>query len=158
MTKSTFKIDEKAVRLLAKILCETDLQEIEYKSEAGHVRVARNIMPVATSVAPVGVAPQLPQKEEHPVPQENTPVETNWEKHPGAVKSPMVATAYLAPQPGADPFIKEGASVEEGQTLMILEAMKVMNPLKAPKSGKVVKILVEDLSPVEFSQPLVIIE
>jgi len=158
MTKSSFKIDEKAVRLLAKVLCETDLQEIEYKCEAGHVRVARNMTPVTSAVLPAQVPPMAPQQSTG----SNTTIEdvkeTDWEKHPGVIKSPMVATAYLSPQPGADTFIKEGSTVEEGQTLMILEAMKVMNPLKAPKSGKIVKILVDDLSPVEFSQPLVIIE
>ena len=78
--------------------------------------------------------------------------------HPGAVKSPMVGTAYLSPSPGAAAFAKEGSQVTEGQTILIIEAMKTMNPIAAPRSGKVVKVLVTDAQPVEFDEPLLIIE
>ncbi len=152
MTNSTFKIDEKAIRSLAKVLHETNLQEIEYECAAGRLRVALNITPVASIEAPVVVAPAAP------APIEKPSEKIDWDTHPGLIKSPMVATVYLSPQPDASPFIKTGDIVKEGQTLLILEAMKVMNPLKAPKNGKIVKILVEDLSPIEFGQPLVIVE
>ncbi len=161
MTQSSFKIDEKAIRTLAKILAETDLQEIEFECDAGRVRVARptaisapstaaNITPLTPQQAissPSSMhveSPLIPQKEES--------------DHPGTIKSPMVATAYLAPQPGAPNFVKEGDVVTKGQTLLILEAMKVMNPLKATKAGKILKIMVQDASPVEFDEPLLIIE
>ena len=78
--------------------------------------------------------------------------------HPGAIKSPMVGTAYLSPQPGADPYVKVGGTVKEGDTFMIVEAMKVMNPIRAPRSGKVKEILVQDATPVEFDDVLLIIE
>ena len=93
-----------------------------------------------------------------PLPQKQESATTNWETHPGVIKSPMVATAYRSPQPGAEPFVKEGDTVEKGQTLMILEAMKVMNPITAPKTGTVVKIFVQNAQPVEFGEALVIVE
>lgn len=143
-------IDEDAIRTLAGLLDETDLNEIEIAEEGKSIRVSRGggqavavAAPTPIAAAPAGAAPAAP---------------TDAESHPGAVKSPMVGTVYMAPEPSASDFISEGASVNKGDTLLIVEAMKVMNPIKAPQAGKVTSILVSDNQPVEFGEPLVIIE
>lgn len=156
-----FLIDAKAVRVLADILKETDLTEIEYELEEGRIRVARSLgsssLPVV-SHQNIAVAPASPQvhSQGSPSSQSNENPQ-DWAIHPGAIKSPLVGTAYLYPQPGAAPFIKEGDTVSEGQTLMILEAMKVMNPIKASKAGQVLKILIENAQPIEYGEVLVVI-
>lgn len=141
-------VDSKAIKRLADILTEKNLSEIEYESGETRIRVTRQIGSVVTT--PV----QVPQE-----PQQESPVLQEPKKEEGeAVKSPMVGTVYLAPNPESEPFIRVGDKVEKDQTLMIVEAMKVMNPIKAPFAGTVVKILVHNAKPVEFGEPIVIVE
>jgi acetyl-CoA carboxylase biotin carboxyl carrier protein len=139
-------VDGDLVRTLAALLEETGLTEIEYSMGERRIRVVRG-GPAAT-----GVTVSMPAQAAAPQ-AAAAPAET-----PGAIKSPMVGTAYLSPQPEAPPFVKLGDSVREGQTLLIIEAMKVMNQIPAPRTGKVVRILVADGAPVEYGQPLVVLE
>jgi acetyl-CoA carboxylase biotin carboxyl carrier protein len=147
----TMHVDVKLVRQLAELLDETKLSEIEVEDGGRKIRVARNM----TAVAPMqSFAASPPVTSAAPAaPQILSPAE-----HPGAIKSPMVGTAYLAPSPESDPFVTVGASVAEGDTLIIIEAMKVMNPILSPRAGKVTQILVSAGQPVEYDQPLVIVE
>src|SRR5712671_3634739 len=140
--------DSALIRELAMLLDETGLTEIEIERAGLRVRVARNIS-VAASVPP-SLQPAAP------APAATAPAEVA--KHPGVVPSPMVGTAYWASEPGAKPFIEVGAKVAVGQTLLIIEAMKTMNQIPSPRAGTVTQILVEDGQPVEFGEPLVIIE
>jgi acetyl-CoA carboxylase biotin carboxyl carrier protein len=146
--KGDFKIDSELVRTLAALLEETGLSEIEYAVGERRIRVARN--GGGATVAMVGTA--MPT-----VAAGAAPVVTVAEPA-GAVKSPMVGTAYLGPQPGAGPFVAIGDTVREGQTLFIIEAMKVMNQIPAPRAGRVVQILIADATPVEFGQILAVLE
>jgi acetyl-CoA carboxylase biotin carboxyl carrier protein len=146
-------IEKDAIKALADILVETDLTEIEYENEGHRIRVARNTN-LNTTVA---VAPQIPAAH-HTAPttkSESAPAKSVSE---GAIKSPMVGTVYLASEPGAAPFVSVGATVSQGQTLVIIEAMKVMNPIKSPRAGKIAAIMVKDGQPVEFGEPLLVIE
>jgi acetyl-CoA carboxylase biotin carboxyl carrier protein len=147
--------DSALIRELALLLDETSLSEIEIERAGLRVRVARNIN-IATSVpVPVQPAPAAPA----PAPAVPAAAAAmDLSKHPGVVPSPMVGTAYWAPEPGAKPFIEVGAKVSQGQTLLIIEAMKTMNQIPSPRAGTVTQILVEDGQPVEFGEPLVIIE
>ncbi|MEQ9491929.1 MAG: acetyl-CoA carboxylase biotin carboxyl carrier protein [Alphaproteobacteria bacterium] len=144
-------LDTDLVGQLADLMIDKGLTEVEYEHGDVSLRVSR-AAPVA---APMQYAP---------APAAGAPVtaavsgDDHAADHPGAVPSPMVGTVYLSPQPGAPVFVKPGDSVEEGQTLLIIEAMKVMNPIPAPRSGKVSSILVDDSQPVEFGQPLVVLE
>jgi acetyl-CoA carboxylase biotin carboxyl carrier protein len=148
-----FNIDGDAIRQLAEILVETDLTEIEYESDSSRVRVARNVQMVATiPTAQTITSPTLSTTAPTPT------VETDFHSHPGAVKSPMVGTVYSAPEPGAAAFIKVGDTISIGQTLLIIEAMKVLNPIKALKAGKITHILFADTQPVEYGEPLLIVE
>ena len=151
-SKSDSKSDDSAlIRELALLLGETNLTEIEIERSGLRVRVARNIS-IAASV-PVGVAGAAP------APVAAAPATVgDIAKHPGVVPSPMVGTAYWASEPGAKPFIEVGSKVSVGQTLVIIEAMKTMNQIPSPRAGTVTQILVEDGQPVEFGEPLVIIE
>jgi acetyl-CoA carboxylase biotin carboxyl carrier protein len=147
-------IDARLVRRLADILTETGLSEIEVEHSGLKIRVAKTLTaapmayaaapmaaPVAAAAAPaIGVEPAVPARASG-----------------DEVKSPMVGSVYLQPEPGADSFVKVGDTVAAGQTLMIIEAMKTMNPIPAPKAGKIVAILVEDGQPVEFGEPLAVI-
>ncbi len=147
--------DSALIRELALLLDETSLTEIEIERAGLRVRVARNIsvaaaMPPsfqAAAPAPGAVATATAAA-----------AAVDLSKHPGVVPSPMVGTAYWAPEPGAKPFIEVGAKVSVGQTLLIIEAMKTMNQIPSPRAGTVTQILVEDGQPVEFGEPLVIIE
>lgn len=158
-TKSaaTFKSDDGAlIRELALLLDETSLTEIEIERAGLRVRVARNITVTASMPASYQQAPSA-----HAAAAANnvTPAAiADLAKHPGAVPSPMVGTAYSSPEPGAKPFIEVGTKVSVGQTLLIIEAMKTMNQIPSPRAGTVTQILVEDGQPVEFGEPLVIIE
>lgn len=143
-------IDKEVIRELAEIMNETGLGEIEIESDDSRLRLSRG-----TSAAPVMVGAHAALAAAAPAAVAPTP---SADDHPGAVKSPMVGTIYLAPEPGAAPFVRPGDMVSQGQTLLIVEAMKTMNPIGAPKAGKVVKVLVENEEPVEFGQPLAIIE
>jgi acetyl-CoA carboxylase biotin carboxyl carrier protein len=147
-------LDQELIRELAQLLTETGLTEIEIDREGVRVRVARQ---VTAAVAPAAVATAQPAAA-----PSATSASANGEadpaKHPGCVRSPMVGVAYLAPEPGAQPFVGVGARVSQGQTLLIIEAMKTMNHIPAPKAGVVTQVLVANSQPVEFGEPLVIIE
>ncbi|PDT73526.1 acetyl-CoA carboxylase biotin carboxyl carrier protein [Bradyrhizobium sp. C9] len=145
--------DSVLIRELALLLAETNLTEIEIERAGLRVRVARNIS-IAASVPSAAHAVAAPVA----VPAVAVAAATDMAKHPGVVPSPMVGTAYWAPEPGAKPFIEVGTKVTAGQTLLIIEAMKTMNQIPSPRAGTVTQILVEDGQPVEFGEPLVIIE
>ncbi len=144
---SKLDIEEKLVRRLAEILDETGLTEIEVEEAGRRVKVARNAAPT-TLPPPHPIAALSPVE---PEPVERGPAT-------GTVTSPMVGTVYVAPDPGAAPFVKVGDQVNEGQTLMIIEAMKVMNNLPSPHAGRVVEVLVRDGQPVEFGEALVVVQ
>lgn len=140
-------IDKELIRELAQLLDETKLTEIEIERDGLRVRVGRGATAVAAAVpAAVAAVPVIAAAPADPA------------KHPGAVTSPMVGTAYMAAAPGGMPFVDVGSKVKAGDTLMIIEAMKTMNQIPAPRSGTVISILVEDGHPVEFGEPLLIIE
>jgi acetyl-CoA carboxylase biotin carboxyl carrier protein len=138
--------DEDAIRGLAKLLDETGLTEIEIERDGARIKIGRAAR--AVSVA----APALP------ISAAAAPVAADPAKHPGVVPSPMVGTTYLAPSPGARPFVDVGQTVKAGDTVLIIEAMKTMNQIPAPRGGTVTQIFVEDGQPVEFGEPLLIIE
>lgn len=152
------RVDTDLIRQLADLLTEKDLSEIEVEDDDRRIVVKRKLSaaaapatyvaaPAAPAAAPSPAAPTAPAAAEAPT---AAPAD--------AIKSPMVGTVYLSAEPGAAPFIAAGAKVNAGDTLLIIEAMKVMNPIPAPKSGTVKQILVQDAQPVEFDQPLVVIE
>jgi len=140
-------VDHDVIRELAKLLEETGLTEIEFERDGVSIRVARhsNAPAARARAAEVPVAPTV-----------TVPVDPA--QHPGAVASPMVGTAYLGPAPGARPFVEVGSRVKAGEPLIIIEAMKTMNQIPAPRSGTVIQILIEDGQPVEYGAPLMIIE
>jgi len=143
--------DEDMIRGLAKLLDETGLTEIEIERDGQRIKIGRTAR-VTQVAAPAAAAPVAAPAAAAPA------AGVDPAKHPGAVPSPMVGTAYLAPSPGAKPFVEVGQQVKAGDTLIIIEAMKTMNQIPAPRSGTVTKILVEDGQPVEFGEALMIIE
>ena len=145
----------KTIKELAELLSETGLTEIEVETGDMRIKVARQGTAVSAVVPQVAAAPAA--AEAAPEPKEAAPAPAPAD-HQGGVKSPMVGTAYLAPEPGSANFVKVGDTVSEGQTILIVEAMKTMNPIGAPKSGKVTQILVSNEQPVEFDEVLMIIE
>ena len=146
-------VDKKTIRELAELLDETGLNEIEVASDDMRIRVVRH----GAGIAPVQVAaPSAPAVIAEPAAPKSA--EADLANHPGMVRSPMVGTAYRSAEPGTSPFIVVGDQVREGQTLMIVEAMKTMNQIPCPRSGKVTSIMVEDGQPVEYDEPLLIIE
>lgn len=146
--------DESAlIRELAALLDETNLTEIEIERTGLRVRIARNVSIAAAVPASYHAAPAPAATA-----ASAAPAAADVSKHPGMVPSPMVGTVYWAPEPGAKPFIEVGTKVSAGQTLLIIEAMKTMNQIPSPRAGTVTQILVEDGQPVEFGEPLVIIE
>jgi acetyl-CoA carboxylase biotin carboxyl carrier protein len=168
MTEKNHDSDVAFIQALAELLNKNDLAELSVKREYGdndslNVRVSKYAAPAQVSYAP---APPLPQYRPLRLPP-STPANAargpslpraTRPSHPGAVSSPMVGTVYLSPEPGSDPFIAIGTPVKEGQTVLIIEAMKTMNHIPAPRAGTVKRILVEDGSPVEYGAPLLIIE
>ena len=149
---ASFDIDGDLIRKLADLLRETGLTELEFAEGERRIRVTRQTAVAAVSVAapvavPVAAAPNAAR-----------PGTGGVQVPPGAVTSPMVGTAYVSPEPGAPPYARVGEQVKAGQTVMIIEAMKVMNPIKAPRSGTVTQVLVSDAPPVEFGEVLLIIE
>ena len=144
-------IDHDVIRDLAKLLDETGLTEIEFERDGVSIRVARHLGVPASRARPVDSPLGVPTAVAPPLPADPT-------QHPGLVASPMVGTAYLGPAPGERPFIEVGSQVKAGDTLIIIEAMKTMNQIPAPRSGTVIQILVEDGQPVEYGEPLMIIE
>ncbi|MCZ6764667.1 MAG: acetyl-CoA carboxylase biotin carboxyl carrier protein [Alphaproteobacteria bacterium] len=148
-----FDVDSDLVRKLAKLLVETGLGEIEYEADSQRIRVARP--------APIGAAATVGAAADSAKPAtaaEPAPGTNQEATHPGTVTSPMVGAVYLIPSPEDPPFITPGDSVTVGQTLMLIEAMKTFNEIKAERAGRVVSILVENGQPVEYGEPLVIIE
>jgi acetyl-CoA carboxylase biotin carboxyl carrier protein len=159
---SGLSFDPDAIRALAKILRETDLTEIELVENESRVRVARNLpaQQVVQSVAapvPAAMAPAAMPAAATPAAPAAASDEVTAAT-PGAVTSPMVGVAYLSPEPGAAPFITVGGKVAQGQTVLLIEAMKTFNQIKAPKAGTVTRILIESGMPVEFGEPLLVIE
>ena len=148
-SSGTPAIDHEAIRELAKLLDETGLTEIAVERAGVSIRVARH------SGGGLGRART---ESAASTPVASTPLPVDPAQHPGVVASPMVGTAYLAPEPGARPFVEIGTVVKAGEPLMIIEAMKTMNQIPSPRAGTVTQILVEDGQPVEFGEPLVIIE
>jgi len=157
-TNTTASSGSAFVQELADILESAGLVELEYETEEISIRLSRasSVAAPVMTAAPA-VAPAAPVAAPAAASPAETPV-VDIANHPGAVTSPMVGTAYLAPEPGASDFVKEGESVKEGQTLLIIEAMKVMNPITAPKSGVVKSIIISNAQPVEYGEVLVIIE
>jgi len=146
---SKFDVDDALVRKLAKLLQETGLTEIEYENSGQRIRVNSS---VSAAVAPVAVAaPAAAVAAAAPAAARNDAPAA------GTLTSPMVGTAYMAPEPGANPFVKVGDRVSKGQTVLIIEAMKVMNPIQAPAGGTVTAIHIQDGQPVEFGEPLLVI-
>ena len=140
------------VKELAYILDQAGLAELEYETDVVAIRLSRvNAAAPVAAATPVAAAPVA-------IAEPVSELPANPADHPGAVKSPMVGTVYTAPEPDAPAFITEGATVTAGQTLFIVEAMKVMNPITAPKAGTVVKIFVQNAQPIEFGEALVIVE
>lgn len=149
-----FEMDTEFVRKLVQILEENDLGEIELADGERRIRIAR---PTVTTAAPAPITVAVPA----PTAAAPAPAASgsgDLGKHPGAVKSPMVGTAYLAPEPGKPPFVSVGDKVTAGQTLLIIEAMKTFNPIKSPKAGTIAQVLVDNAQPVEFGEPLMIVE
>ena len=151
-------IDARLVRKLADILTDTGLSEIEVEHAGLKIRVAKTVL-----AAPAQAFVPAPAHAPAPAPAVQAPAAASVAEAPpraagDAVTSPMVGTVYLQPQQGSDPFVKVGDKVQAGQTLFIVEAMKTMNPIPAPKGGRIVEILVEDAQPVEFGEPLAVIE
>ena len=144
------EFDEALVRRLSELLEETGLTEIEYEAEGRRIRVARNSGVAATRPAAAESAATPP-----PVPAESPPGDQGIPAN--AVKAPMVGTVYTATEPGASAFVNLGEQVEQGQTLVIIEAMKVMNPIPSPRAGTVSQIMVQDGQPVEYGEPLMVI-
>ncbi|GIL00080.1 MAG: acetyl-CoA carboxylase, biotin carboxyl carrier protein [Alphaproteobacteria bacterium] len=145
-----FDVDESLVRKLAELLQETGLNEIEYENGTERIRVNRGTATFAAAPA-AHAAPAAPNAGPAPQAASDQPPS-------GAVTSPMVGTAYLAPEPGAASFVKVGDRIAKGQTLLIIEAMKVMNPIAAPHAGTVVDILVQDGRPVEYGEVLMVVQ
>ncbi len=163
MTQQGGSFDKDLIRELAALLEETGLTEIEVEHEGRRIRVARgvNLTTTLTTDLPHGE----PRESARPANSEaarsgkrtaNQP--EDFIVHPGTVTSPMVGTAFRAPEPGAPPFVEIGAKVTAGQTLLIIEAMKTMNQIPSPRAGTVIAILVEDGQPVEYGEPLAVIE
>jgi len=147
-------VDHEVIRDLARLLDETGLTEIEFERDGVSIRVARHLTAPSRARAPEGSAAPPPAI----VPTAAATTAIDPAKHPGVVASPMVGTAYVGPAPGARPFVEVGTQVKTGETLIIIEAMKTMNQIPAPRSGTVTQILVEDGQPVEYGEPLMIIE
>ena len=151
-TKSA--VDQALIRELAALLKETELSEIEVEQNGLRLRIARQL-----HAAPVhSVAVSAPVAAASAAAAAAAPAEGDLSKHPGVVLSPMVGTVYVAPDPNSPPYVKVGDTVKEGQTLLIVEAMKTMNQIASPRAGRVTRILVQNAHPVEYGEPLLIIE
>ncbi|ODR98859.1 acetyl-CoA carboxylase biotin carboxyl carrier protein subunit [Methyloceanibacter methanicus] len=152
MSKDGGSLDTDLIRELATLLDETGLTEIEIELDGRRFRVARSVNVTAAPVAAAPVSAPEPSEPKRAAASEEAGA------HPDAVTSPMVGTAYRSPEPGATAFVEVGSSVTAGQTLLIIEAMKTMNHIPSPRAGKVTAILVEDGQPVEYGEPLIVIE
>ncbi len=154
MANKTDKNDHELISNLADLLTEKGLSEIEIERSGLRIKVVRNAAPT------IAAAPQVMVGSDNQAASgtSTSSVDGISANHPGAIASPMVGTAYRAPEPGAPPFIEVGSTVNEGDTILIIEAMKTMNHIPAPKSGTISAILVEDGQPIEYGEPLVILE
>jgi acetyl-CoA carboxylase biotin carboxyl carrier protein len=152
----SLSFDPEALRVLASLLNDTGLSEIELAEGDRKLRLARTIAPVNVPVMTQAAGPALALAPEPAAPA--APAKADPAKHPGVVKSPMVGVAYLSAEPGAAPYVSVGQTIEAGATLLLIEAMKTFNQIKAPKSGTVKQILVQAGAPVEYDEPLLIIE
>ena len=167
MNKTSSQVDQDLIRTIAELLNQQNLAEIEIEHEGFRVRVTRSY------ATPAGVAPMqmyAPAPQHAPGPQPTIPAGSvsaasaaasaaeDLASNPGTLTSPMVGTAYRSPEPGANPFVDIGTKVSEGQTVLVIEAMKTMNQIPAHRSGTVTRILVEDAHPVEYGEPLIVIE
>jgi acetyl-CoA carboxylase biotin carboxyl carrier protein len=159
MSKDGGNFDKGLIREIAALLEETGLTEIEVEHEGKRIRVARGVNLTTTLTTTDGPPAQHAESRETARPAKRTsgPAE-EFIVHPGTVTSPMVGTAYRSPEPGAPPFVEIGAKVAAGQTILIIEAMKTMNQIPSPRAGTVIAILVEDGQPVEYGEPLAVIE
>ncbi|MBI1361656.1 MAG: acetyl-CoA carboxylase biotin carboxyl carrier protein [Alphaproteobacteria bacterium] len=157
MPEKNGKFDTGLIRELAAILREADLGEVEIQQGDLRIRVSKPESPAVTMSAPAYVAPPVAHA---PAPAAQSPAAAAAPAgdHPGTVKSPMVGTVYLAAEAGAAPFVKVGDTVKEGQTLLLVEAMKTFNPVLAPRAGTVTQLLVSNEQPVEYGEALVVIE
>jgi acetyl-CoA carboxylase biotin carboxyl carrier protein len=152
---SATEIDLDEIRALAQLLDDAELTEIEVKIGEKRIRLSRQTVAVAQpAAAPMATIPAAAPAASAP----GAPAAVEAAQHAGAVTSPMVGTVYVAPEPGAAPFVQIGDTVAEGQTVLIVEAMKTMNPIPAPRAGRIAAILVADAQPVEFGEPLLVIE
>lgn len=157
MTKENNGFDKNLIRELALLLDETNLSEIELEQKDFRIRVARQLR-IEASVPTYAAAAPVATPAAAAAPVAAVAEVADPAKHPGVVPSPMVGTAYLSPEPGARPYIEVGERVNEGQTVLIVEAMKTMNQIPAPRSGVLKQVLVKDAQPVEYGEPLFIIE
>ena len=157
-SKGAMQVDTALVRELAELLDATNLTEIEVQDGERRVRVVRQAVVMTAPVAPAFHAPAPAATPAGGATATAAPVVDDIRKHPGLVRSPIVGTAYLTPEPGAKPYVEIGQTVAAGATLLIIEAMKVMNPITAPKAGKIVQMLVANEQPVEYDEPLIVIE
>lgn len=157
------QVDQDLIRTIAELVNEANLAEIELEQDDFRIRVTRTFAKEVVQVAapaygaPAPAAPAAPAQAPVATPAA-APAPEDLASSPNTLTSPMVGTAYLAPEPGAKPFVEIGAKVSEGQTVLIIEAMKTMNQIPAHKSGTVTRVLVDDASPVEYGEPLVVIE
>jgi acetyl-CoA carboxylase biotin carboxyl carrier protein len=163
MSKQNTDTDVAFISALAELLNKNDLTELSVKREYGEddsleVRVVKQSNVVTVAAAPAPVAHHVPAAAPATAAAPAAPLNEDPAQHPGAVTSPMVGTVYLAAEPGSSPFVTVGAQVSEGQTVLIIEAMKTMNHIPAPRAGTVKRILVENGHPVEYGAPLMIIE
>ena len=156
------QVDQDLIRTIAELVNEANLAEIELEQDDFRIRVTRTFAKEMVQVAAPAYAPPAAPAPAAPAAAAPTPVPAaateDLASNPGTLTSPMVGTAYLSPAPGAKPFIEVGSKVSEGQTVLIVEAMKTMNQIPAHRAGTVTRILVEDASPVEYGEPLVVIE
>ena len=152
------RVDTDLIRQLAEMLSDNGLSEIEVEDGDRRIVVKRKISAPSTEYAPAPASSPPASSSSQPPVAPPAAADIPAAEHPGAVKSPMVGTVYLSGEPGAKPFVAAGTKVGAGDTLLIIEAMKVMNPIVAPKAGTVSQLLVQDAQPVEFDQPLVIID
>jgi acetyl-CoA carboxylase biotin carboxyl carrier protein len=159
-SEGAMRVDTSMVQTLAQLLSENHLSEIEVVDGERRITVRRTVTPAAAApvAVPHAALPPAPAGPASAAPAPAAPASQNPADHPGMVPSPMVGTVYLSAEPGARPFVSVGDSVGEGDTLLIIEAMKVMNQITAPRAGTVRSILVQNAEPVEFGQPLVVIE
>lgn len=158
MSEKQTGFDKDLIREMAALLKETDLSEIEVENAGFRVRVCRNLVSVAGPAFHMAAQSHAGPSQGGSEADQSKPSLADPARHPGSVPSPMVGTAYRAPEPGSPPFVEVGQSVRAGQTILILEAMKHMNEVVAPRAGTVVAVFVEDGQPVEYGEPLMIIE